>query len=113
MNAPDKTEQDEFLRTAARAIGQRQMMLAQLDLPRDINDLDLQTRLGAWHAADAKLRTAARELIATAQPLSQTAGLTHAISKASLWALANALKLADSARKTETETFASGASPRA
>lgn len=102
MNADEQAEREEFLRNATRAMGQRQMILAILDLPRDIKDLELQEWLGKWSAAETKLREAARTVFTSAITNVETAGRTMHVQATHLDALRGALALADSARKPRT-----------
>lgn len=64
----DAAELAEFHRIAARAIGQRQLMLAMLNLPRDIDDKRLGELLGTRVLATEKMKRAAQALSESAKP---------------------------------------------
>ena len=96
-------ERTEFHKRAASAMAQRQIMLALLDLPRDIADPNLIEQLGGRVAATARVNSAAADLLTTATPEVETGGRTWRVDASKLRELRAALEAAPVRRILPTE----------
>ncbi len=99
MNPIDQVEREEFLQQAARAIGQREILISLLGLPRDLDDLDLQALVARRVNAELCLIVAAQQLCESGAPVPDAGGMAYRVRANQFTALHEAAAAADSARK--------------